>query len=402
MSSTNAEVQPGAVDSSRPDAIYLDYAATTPVDPEVARTMGAFLKADGIFGNPASRTHRYGLVAADAVETARGQVASLLGSEPDEIIWTSGATEAINFALKGVALSRRGGKRAHIVTSVLEHRAVLDTVQWLETRGFAASFVQPDAAGLVTKEQLSEVMQEDTVLVSLMQVNNETGVATDIAALAPLVHQSGALLHVDAAQSAARIDLEEIACAADLVSISAHKMYGPKGVGVLRVPRGLQAEMIPQMHGGGHERGLRSGTLPTHQIAGMGHAAALIMERREQDMVHIADLDARLSAHVAQVDGAAVNGNRQQRVPGILNVHYPGVEAESLMLALGDVAVSSGSACTSAEVEPSHVLVGLGYAVERALASIRFSFGRYTSREEIERTMELVLTATTALRSIAR
>ena len=385
-----------------PDTIYLDYAATTPVDPAVARTIGTFLGTDGIFGNPASRSHHYGQAAADAVETARGQVASLLGCEQDEIIWTSGATEAINFALKGVALSRRRKDRGHIVTSVLEHRAVLDTVQWLETRGFTVSYLRPDAAGLVTEEQLSGAMQRDTILVSLMHVNNETGVATDVAALAPLVHRSGALLHVDAAQSAARVDLKPMACVADLVSISGHKMYGPKGVGALRVRRVLQGEMTPQLHGGGHERGLRSGTLPTHRIAGMGHAAALIMERRESDVAHVADLDARLIAHMAQVDGAEVNGNRQQRVPGILNVHYPGVEAESLMLALGGVAVSSGSACTSAEVGPSHVLLGLGYSPERSLASIRFSFGRFTTREEIERTVELVMTATTALRSIAR
>ena len=381
-------------------AIYLDYAATTPLDPAVVGTMVNFLESDRSFGNPASITHAYGRAASEAVEGARREVASLLSAEPSEIIWTSGATEAINLALKGVALAHRS-RGDHIVTSALEHKAVLDTTAWLERRGFAISHVQLDAAGAITAENLAKALRPNTILVSLMHVNNETGAVTDIAALEPLIHQHGALLHVDAVQSVARLPIDHIA-AADLISVSAHKMYGPKGIGALRVRRRIRAELIPQIHGGGHEFGLRSGTLPTHQIIGMGCAAKLVRHRCLTDAKHSRSLDLRLRAHLSQIEGVKINGDPNHHVPGILNVSFVGVEAESLMLALGIVAISSGSACTSSDIEPSHVLAALGYDADRALSSVRFSFGRFTTVDEIDRTGQLVQETVTALRKVAR
>lgn len=381
--------------------IYLDYAATTPADPGVVRVMNDFLTADGVFGNPASVTHSFGRAAAEAVENARREVAALMSAEAEEIVWTSGATEAINLALKGAALACLGRGR-HVVTSPMEHKAVLDSVGWLEAQGFEIGYVEPDGDGTITPESLSKTLRSDTFLVSLMLVNNETGAVTDIAALGPLLRDQGALLHVDAVQGAARLPLDGVAAEADLISISAHKMYGPKGVGALRVRSPLRGELVPQIHGGGHEFGLRSGTLPTHQIAGMGEAARLARERREVDAEHVAALDHRLLGHVDRIDGVAVNGSPCLRVPGILNIHVAGVEAESLMLALGDVAVSSGSACTSTEVKPSHVLLALGHDAGRALSSVRLSFGRFTTMDEIDRAGRLLHETITVLRRIAR
>ena len=382
-------------------AIYLDYAATTPVDPTVARTMANFLTSDGVFGNPASTTHAFGHAAAEAVECARGEVASLLHVPPEEIVWTSGATEAINLALKGVALFHRD-RGNHIVTSRLEHRAVLDAVDWLETKGIKVSYVEPDDAGEITAEAVAEALRPSTILVSLMQVNNETGTITNLEAIAPLVKQSGALLHVDAAQSVARLPMGEVAELADLISVSSHKMYGPKGIGVLRVRKDCQTGLVPLMHGGGQEFGLRSGTLPTHQIAGMGHAARLVRKRLSMDVEHIRKLDNRLCAILKEIEGVQINGSRKYRVPGVLSVSLAGVQAESLVLALRDVAVSTGSACTSADIEPSHVLTALGYDVERALSSVRFSLGRFTTPHEIDRTGDQVRQAVTTLRRIAQ
>lgn len=399
-SSTSCAVSGPAAKRADREAIYLDYAATTPVDPAVARTMSDFLTVDGAFGNPASVTHAFGHAASEAVESARGEVAALLSSQPEEVVWTSGATEAINLALKGAALARRD-RGDHIVTSALEHRAVLDSTAWLETQGFATTHVRPDETGTVTPENLSKALRPGTIVVSLMHVNNETGTVTDIAALEPLVHQHGALLHVDAVQGAARLSMETLA-AADMISISAHKMYGPKGVGALRVRGRLRAELVPQIHGGGQEFGLRSGTLPTHQIAGMGHAARLVRQRRTTDAEHVRALDRRLCAHLDRIEGVEINGNAQHRVPGILSVSFDGVEAEALMVALRGVAVSSGSACTSADVEPSHVLLALGYDTDRALSSVRFSFGRFTTAREIDRAGRLVRETVTALRRIGR
>ena len=381
--------------------IYLDYAATTPVDPAVARVMNDFLTADGVFGNPASVTHSFGQEAAESVEMARQEVSALVSSKPEEIVWTSGATEAINLALKGAASARRN-RGGHVVTSPLEHNAVLDSAKWLESQGFEIGYVEPDNEGAITPENLSRALRPDTVVVSLMLVNNETGTITDIAALGPVVRRRGALLHVDAVQGAARLPLEDIAAEADLISISAHKMYGPKGIGALRVRWPLRGELVPQIHGGGHELGLRSGTLPTHQIAGMGVAAGLVRQRREVDAKHVAALDHRLRVHLDRIKGAVVNGSRRQRVPGILNVHFAGIEAESLMIALGNIAISSGSACTSADMEPSHVLVALGHDAEWALSSVRFSFGRFTTIDEIDCVGRLVHDTVTALRRLAR
>ena len=381
--------------------IYLDYAATTPVDSAVARVMNDFLTVDGVFGNPASVTHSFGQEAAESVEMARQEVSALVSSKPEEIVWTSGATEAINLALKGAASARRD-RGGHVVTSPLEHNAVLDSAKWLESQGFEIGYVEPDNEGAITPENLSRALRPDTVVVSLMLVNNETGTITDIATLGPVVRQRGALLHVDAVQGAARLPLEDIAAAADLISISAHKMYGPKGIGALRVRWPLRGELVPQIHGGGHELGLRSGTLPTHQIAGMGVAAGLVRQHREADAKHVAALDRRLLVHLDRIKGAVVNGSRRQRVPGILNVHFAGIEAESLMVALGNVAISSGSACTSADMEPSHVLVALGHDAERALSSVRFSFGRFTTMDEIDYVGRLVHDTVTALRRLAR
>ena len=381
--------------------IYLDYAATTPVDPAVARVMNDFLTIDGAFGNPASVTHSFGHAAADAVESARREVAALVSSGPEEIVWTSGATEAINLALKGAALARRDRGR-HIVTSPLEHMATLDSAKWLESQGFEIGYVEPDNEGLITPEKLERALRSDTVLVSLMLVNNETGTLTDVAVLGAVVRKHGALFHVDAVQGAGRLPLDDIAAGIDLVSLSGHKIHGPKGIGVLRVRGPLRSELVPQIHGGGHELGLRSGTLPTHQIAGMGEAAKLAREHHRTDVTHVAALDRRLRTHLGRIRGVSTNGSSQQRIAGILNVYFRGVEAESLMLALGNIAISSGSACTSAEVKPSHVLLALGHSEERALSSARFSFGRFTTMDEIDCAGRLVGEIVTALRRLAQ
>ena len=374
----------GVSDQPLVDAgVYLDYAATTPVDSAVSRVMGAFLTMDGAFGNPASVTHVFGKAASDAVEKARREVAALVSSRPEEIIWTSGATEAINLALKGSALARRDRGR-HIVTSPLEHRAVLDSAEWLVSQGFEIGYVELDDHGGVTRNGLSRALRPDTTLVSLMLVNNETGAITDIAALGPQIREQGALFHVDAVQGVGKLPMDDIATAADLISISGHKIYGPKGIGALRVRRPLLRELVPQMHGGGHELGLRSGTLPTHQIAGMGEAAKIAREHRRADADHVAVLDRKLCTHLGRIEGTSMNGNIQHRVPGILNVHFEGVAAEALMIGLGGVAISSGSACTSAEVKPSHVLLALGLGEERVLSSVRFSLGRFTTMHEID------------------
>lgn len=382
-------------------AVYLDYAATTPTDPSVVRVMNDFLMADGVFGNPASAVHGFGRAAMEAVEDARREVAKLLSSSPEEVIWTSGATESINLALKGVSLARRD-RGNHIVVSALEHKAVLDSAAWLKTQGFSISYIKPDAMGTITPENLLKVLRPDTIVVSLMHVNNETGAVTDISALGPLVRQNGALLHVDAVQSAARLPLDHIADEADFISISAHKMYGPKGVGALRIRGSIRTDLVPQVHGGGHERGLRSGTLPTHQIAGMGYAAKLVQQRRKADVSHVIALDCLLCEYLKGIDGIAVNGSSENRIPGIINIHFADVEAESLMLALDDIAISSGSACTSSDVHPSHVLIALGYDKDRALSSVRFSFGRFTTTDEIDRTGQAVREAVTMLRKLSR
>ncbi len=383
-----------------PKGAYLDYAATTPVDPSVAKTMSRFLTRGGVFGNPSSITHRFGNAAREAVDRARGQVAALIGATPGEIVWTSGATESINLAIKGIMLSSSVPGR-HLVVTAVEHKATLDAAGWLGSSGFDVSIVAPDPGGRITAKRIQRAIREDTALVSLMHVNNELGTVTDVGSIARVLQDAGVLFHVDAAQSAARLALDVSRLGVDLLSVSAHKMYGPKGIGALFVRRGLQAALVPQVHGGGQEAGLRPGTLPTHQIAGMGEAASLVAQHREEDRARIAELDDCLLRHLTRIPGSVVNGSRRDRIPGILNVAFAGVTAESLMVALGDVAISNGSACTTATLEPSHVLLALGMSRARAFASLRFSIGRFTTRAEIDLAGARVREAVSSLRSLA-
>lgn len=381
------------------EGVYLDYAASTPVAPEVAHTMAKFLTADGVFGNPHSVTHRFGHAASEAIEEARGHVARLIGSGVDEVFWTSGATEAINLAIKGVMLSPAVRGR-HILVSSLEHKAVLDTAGWLSGQGVDVTYLAPDADGMITPYVVRAGLRPDTALVSVMHVNNEVGTVTDIASVARVVRDNGTLLHVDAVQGAARLPIDVSLMGVDLLSLSGHKIYGPKGVGALFVRRSVQPSLVPQIHGGGQEGGLRAGTLATHQVAGLGTAARLINDRQSSDAERVAAMDRRLGDWLDRIEGAVVNGNRRARVPGILNMAFPGVEAESLMLALGDVAISAGSACTSASIEPSHVLEGLGVTEALALSSVRFSVGRYTTEAEVDFAGQRVNDAVSTLRSI--
>ena len=380
--------------------VYLDYAATTPVAPEVAEAMAGCLTVDSIFGNPSSITHNFGHAALEVVETARREVAALVGAEAGEILWTSGATESINLALKGLMLSRQARGR-HLVVSALEHKAVLDTAHWLSEAGVEVTTVPPNADGRITADAVAAALRPDTALVSLMLVNNETGAITDIPAVSRAVRKAGAMLHADAVQGAARLPLDVSRLGCDMLSLSGHKMYGPKGVGALYVRRGLLPALIPQMHGGGQERGFRPGTLPTHQIAGMGTAARLVRERLNSDARRTAALDARLLRKLEGIAGASVNAGAADRAPGILNMSFDGVAAESLLLALDGVALATGSACTSESVEPSHVLLGMGLSPAVALSSVRFSFGRYTTEAEIDLAAGRVAEAVSVLRSIA-
>lgn len=362
--------------------VYLDYAATTPVDPRVAERMAGHLTLDGVFANPASRSHIYGWQAEEAVESARRQVAALIGAEPREIVWTSGATEADNLAIKGAAefYSDRG---RHIVTSAIEHKAVLDTCHYLEGKGCRVTYLQPGVDGLITPQQVEAALQPDTFLVSLMHVNNEIGTATDIAAIAAITRSRNILFHVDAAQSAGKLPIDLAAWPVDLMSLSAHKVYGPKGIGALFVRRNPQVRIEPQIHGGGHERGMRSGTLPTHQIVGMGEAFAIARQELADESARLVRLREQLRSGLQELDGAQLNGHPQQRVAGILNLSFAGVDGETLLMALKDLAVSSGSACNSATVAPSYVVKALGVPDDLALASIRFSLGRFTADADI-------------------
>ena len=362
-------------------AVYLDYAATTPVDDRVARKMEACLRADGTFGNPASRSHYYGWQAEEAVEEARAQVARLINADPREIVWTSGATESDNLAIKGVA---EGASRRHVVTSAIEHKAVLDTCAYLETRGFEVSYLVPGRDGIVTPDQVLKALRPDTLLVSLMHANNEIGVINDVAAVATACRERGVLVHVDAAQSAGKVHLDVQAMPIDLISLSGHKIYGPKGVGALYVRRRPPVRLRAQIHGGGHERGMRSGTLPTHQLVGMGEACDIMRRDMDAENGRILKLRRRLWSLLKQVPGAVLNGDEERRLPGCLNVAFAGIDGETLLLALDDVAVSSGSACTSASVEPSYVLRALGVADDLAHASLRFSIGRFTTGDEVD------------------
>jgi cysteine desulfurase len=380
--------------------IYLDYSATTPVDPRVADKMMQCLTPDGIFGNPASRSHQFGWKAEEAVETARRQVADLLGADPREIVWTSGATESDNLAIKGVAhFYHKKGK--HIITSKIEHKAVLDTCRQLEREGFEVTYLTPGSDGIITPQMVADAMRDDTILVSLMHVNNEIGTITDIAAIGELTRSRGVLFHVDAAQSVGKLPLDMGAMKVDLLSVSGHKMYGPKGIGALYVRRKPRVRLEAQMHGGGHERGMRSGTLPTHQIVGMGEAARIAKEEMAQENERLLALRERFWNGIKDMEEVHVNGSMAQRVAGNLNVSFAFVEGESLLMSLKDLAVSSGSACTSASLEPSYVLRALGLNDELAHSSIRFSFGRFTTEEEVDYAISQIRVAVDKLRELS-
>jgi len=367
--------------------IYLDYSATTPVDPRVAGKMIPYLTEH--FGNPASRSHAYGWEAEKAVEDAREQVASLVGADPKEIIWTSGATESNNLAIKGAA-HFYAGKGKHLITVKTEHKAVLDTCRELERHGFEVTYLDPEPNGLVSMEKFKQALRPDTILASVMFVNNEIGVIQPIAEIGEICREKGIIFHVDSAQATGKVVIDLNALKVDLMSFSAHKTYGPKGVGALYVRRKPRIRLEAQMHGGGHERGLRSGTLPTHQIVGMGEAFRLAREEMASESVRIRHLRDKLLKGVSDMEEVYVNGDLDHRVAHNLNVSFNFVEGESLIMAIKDVAVSSGSACTSASLEPSYVLRALGRNDELAHSSIRFSIGRFTTEEEIDYTVDLL------------
>jgi cysteine desulfurase len=363
--------------------IYLDYSATTPVDPRVADEMCKYLKPDGVFGNPASRSHAFGWAAEEAVERARQDVADLINADSKEIVWTSGATESDNLAIKGAAhfYNKRG---KHIITLKTEHKAVLDTCRHLEREGYEVTYLDPEPSGLVDLDKFREAIREDTILASIMHVNNEIGVIQDIKTIGEICRENKVLFHVDAAQSPGKVPIDLQEMPVDLMSFSAHKIYGPKGVGALYVRRKPRVRIEAQMHGGGHERGMRSGTLPTHQIVGMGMAFRLAREEMAKDNERLLELRNRLWDGLKDMEEVYLNGDLDQRIAGNLNISFNYVEGESLMMALKDMAVSSGSACTSASLEPSYVLRALGRDDELAHSSIRFSIGRFTTPEEID------------------
>ncbi|HFD79639.1 MAG TPA: IscS subfamily cysteine desulfurase [Gammaproteobacteria bacterium] len=380
--------------------IYLDYSATTPVDPRVAEKMCSYLTPEGQFGNPASRSHVFGWQADEAVEEARRHVADLVNADPREIVWTSGATESDNLALKGAAhFYKKQGR--HIVTVKTEHKAVLDSCRQLEREGYEVTYLDPEPSGLLDLDKFRGALREDTILASVMHVNNEIGVIQDIAALGEICRERKIVFHVDAAQSAGKVPIDLQQMKVDLMSFSAHKIYGPKGIGALYVRRKPRVRLEAQMHGGGHERGLRSGTLPTHQIVGMGEAFRLAREEMAADNERILALRNRLLEGLKNIEEVYVNGDLEQRIPGNLNVSFNFVEGESLIMALKDLAVSSGSACTSASLEPSYVLRAIGRNDELAHSSIRFTIGRFTTEEEIDYTVELVRSKIDKLRELS-
>lgn len=363
--------------------IYLDYSATTPVDPRVAEKMCQYLTPDGIFGNPASSSHSFGWAAEDAVKRAREEVAELINADSREIVWTSGATESDNLAIKGVGhFYHKKGK--HIVTLKTEHKAVLDSCRHLEREGYEVTYLDVEANGLLNLDEFRAALRDDTILASVMHVNNEIGVIQDIAAIGEVCRENNVIFHVDAAQSVGKIPINVQALKVDLMSFSAHKIYGPKGVGALYVRRKPRIRLEAQMHGGGHERGMRSGTLPTHQLVGMGEAFRLAGAEMAQDNERLLQLRNRLWNGLKDMEEVYLNGDLEQRIPGNLNISFNYVEGESLMMALKNMAVSSGSACTSASLEPSYVLRALGRDDELAHSSIRFTIGRFTTAEEID------------------
>jgi len=380
--------------------IYLDYSATTPVDPRVAGKMCSYLTPEGEFGNPASRSHVFGWHADEAVKEARANVAALVNADPREIIWTSGATESDNLAIKGAAhFYRKQGR--HIVTVKTEHKAVLDSCRQLEREGFEVTYLDPEPSGLLNLDKFTQALRDDTILVSVMHVNNEIGIIQDIAAIGEICRDRKIIFHVDAAQSAGKVAIDLQALKVDLMSFSAHKIYGPKGIGALYIQRKPRVRIEAQMHGGGHERGLRSGTLATHQIVGMGEAFRLAREEMAADNARILALRNRLLEGLKDIEEVYVNGDLDHRVVGNLNISFNFIEGESLIMALKDLAVSSGSACTSASLEPSYVLRALGRNDELAHSSIRFTIGRFTSEAEIDYTISLVKSKIDKLRDLS-
>ena len=379
-------------------AIYLDYSATTPVDPRVAAKMIPYLTEK--FGNPASRSHAYGWEAEQAVEEARAHVAALLNADPKEIVWTSGATEGDNLAIKGVAHFYQG-KGKHIITVKTEHKAVLDTVRELERQGFEATYLSPEPSGLLDLEKLKAAIRPDTILVSVMMVNNEIGVIQDIAAIGEICRPKGIIFHCDAVQAAGKIEIDLQKLKVDLMTVTAHKVYGPKGIGAQYVRRKPRVRIEPQIHGGGHERGMRSGTLATHQIVGMGEAFRIARLEMDVENERIRGLRDRLWKGLSEIEEVHLNGDLKRRIPGNLNVSFNFVEGESLIMGIKEIAVSSGSACTSASLEPSYVLRALGRSDELAHSSIRFTIGRFNTTEEIDFTVDLLKRKIAKLRELS-
>lgn len=377
--------------------VYLDYSATTPVDPRVAEKMMQCLSLEGNFGNPASRSHMFGWRAEEAVEDARQQVADLIKADAREIVWTSGATEANNLALKGVA-HQYAKKGKHIITSMIEHKAVLDPCKQLELEGFEVTYLKPDEEGIIQPDMVKSALREDTILVSLLMANNEIGTITDIAKIGELTRDNGTYLHVDAAQATGKIEIDVNLMKVDLMSLTAHKTYGPKGIGALFVRRSPKVKIVAQMHGGGHERGMRSGTLATHQIVGMGAAFEFANEDMQADKQRITNLRDTLWHGIKDLGGVHLNGHLEQRVAGVLNVGFENIDGEVLLMSLGDIAVSSGSACTSASLEPSYVLRAIGLPDQLAHASLRISVGRFTTEEDIQFTIETITKVITSLK----
>ena len=380
--------------------VYLDYSATTPVDERVAKKMMEFMTMSGAYGNPASRSHAFGWSAEEAVEQSRQHVAALVNADPREIVWTSGATESDNLAIKGVA-HFYGKKGKHVVTLKTEHKAVLDTCRQLEREGFEVTYLEPGNDGLLDPGKFEAALRDDTVLASIMHVNNEIGVIQDIEAIGRITRKRGIIFHVDAAQSPGKVPIDLKRLEVDLMSFSAHKVYGPKGIGALYVRRKPRVRIEAQMHGGGHERGMRSGTLATHQIVGMGEAFRIAKKEMPAEIERIKSLRDKLWNGLKDIEEVYINGSLERRIAGNLNVSFNFVEGESLIMALKDIAVSSGSACTSASLEPSYVLRALGRNDELAHSSIRFSIGRYTTTEDIEYTVSLIKSAVEKLRELS-
>ncbi|MEW7971970.1 MAG: IscS subfamily cysteine desulfurase [Candidatus Thiodiazotropha endolucinida] len=380
--------------------IYMDYSATTPVDPRVADIMCSYLTPDGNFGNAASRSHAFGWTADEAITSARSQVADLVNADPKEIVWTSGATESDNLAIKGVA-DFYAKKGRHIVTCKTEHKAVLDTCRQLERHDYEVTYLDPEPNGLINLAKLEAVLRDDTILVSIMHANNEIGVIQDIQSIGEMTRDRKILFHVDAAQSAGKVPIDLQRQKVDLMSFSAHKIYGPKGIGALYVRRKPRVRLEAQMHGGGHERGMRSGTLATHQIVGMGEAFRLAGEEMANENERILGLRNRLWAGISDIEEVYLNGDEDQRLAGNLNVSFAFVEGESLIMALKDLAVSSGSACTSASLEPSYVLRALGREDELAHSSIRFTMGRFSTVEEVDYAIKKIQTEVERLRELS-